>query len=158
MRETANWMSVFAFNNLSTSSLDLGPPMYVVSEDTDPFITQNPSFELAYWHFGLQLAEQWFDRLGKPDMAGTAIAGTANVSWSGVRQQLSRLSITNGTYDVYEGIPADFWTDPTFTNDHPALVGLLGWLPPQVGVVDNSIAKATMEKVWTSWNISNCWG
>ncbi len=86
MRETANWMSVFAFNNLSTSSLDLGPPMYVVSEDTDPFITQNPSFELAYWHFGLQLAEQWFDRLGKPDMAGTAIAGTANVSWSGVRQ------------------------------------------------------------------------
>ncbi|KLO07550.1 hypothetical protein SCHPADRAFT_836533, partial [Schizopora paradoxa] len=158
VQETANWMSVFAFNNLSTSSFDLGPPMYVVSEDTDPFVTQNPSFELAYWHFGLQLAQQWFERLGKPEMATTAIAGTANLTWSGVRQHLSRLSITNGTYDVYEGIPADFWTDPTFTNDHPALVGLVGWLPPQPGVVDDAIAKATMEKVWTSWNISNCWG
>ena len=147
VRETADWMSVFAFRNESTGMYDLGPPMYVVSEDTEPLVTRNPAFELAYWNFGLSLAEDWMKRLGEEVPA----------NWTTVRENLASLPIDNGTYSVYEGIPSDFWDGPTYTNDHPALVGLYGWLPetPDLNV---SMAKTTMEKVWTHWNISNCWG
>lgn len=58
---------------------------------------------------------------------------------------------------VYEGIPEDFWSMKEFTNDHPSLTGLYGWLP-QTPKLNVSAAKLTMEKVWTAWNISNCWG
>ncbi|KAJ3903009.1 hypothetical protein F5879DRAFT_1010639 [Lentinula edodes] len=120
VKATADWMA------------DLGPPLYVVSEDTSPNVTVNPAFELAYWRFGLGLAEAWFNELRK------------------IKNNLAPLPIqNNGTstvYTVYEGIERDFWMDPAYINDHPSLVGLHG------------IAKVTMEEVWARWNFSNCWG
>jgi hypothetical protein len=147
IQETANWMSVFAWHNETTRVFDLGPPMYVVSEDTSPNVTTNPAFELAYWRFGLSLAEAWMQKLGVEP----------NSTWSTVRENLAQLPASNGTYKVYEGLEDDFWTDPAYINDHPALVGLYGWLPATEGL-DVGMAKRTAEKVWTSWNISNCWG
>ncbi|THH08111.1 hypothetical protein EW145_g2934 [Phellinidium pouzarii] len=114
---------------------------------TDPLVTRNPAFELAYWRLGLSLAESWFARLGEP----------ASSSWAHVREGLAPLPVEGGVYAVYEGIDSDFWDGPTYTNDHPSLVGLYGWLPPTEGL-DVQMAKLTMEKVWTHWNISNCWG
>ena len=81
----------------------------------------------------------------------------APAAWSEVRAQLAPLPVENGLYAVYEGIESDFWTDPSYTNSHPALVGLYGWLP-QTANVSLDIAKATMEEVWGTWNISNLWG
>jgi len=147
VRETANWMAAFAWFNESTKVYDLGPPMFVVSEDTSPNITQNPAFELAYWRFGLDIAEKWMNALGM------------NVPrlWTAVKDNLANLSIDNGTYMVYEGIERVFWDDPAFTSDHPALVGLYGWLPPTQGL-DLTMAKTTAEKVWTHWNVTDFWG
>ncbi|KAL0578688.1 hypothetical protein V5O48_003308 [Marasmius crinis-equi] len=147
VRETANWMATFAWFNESTNLYDIGPPMYPVSEDTSPNITRNTAFELAYWRLGLGYALDWMDNLG--------VEAPAN--WTVVKDNLAKLPIDNETYSVYEGIESDFWTDPEFTNDHPALVGLYGWLP-QTDDLDLDIAKSTAEKVWTHWNISNCWG
>ncbi|KAI0635047.1 Six-hairpin glycosidase-like protein [Trametes polyzona] len=144
---TADWMAVYAHRNKSTGFFDLGPPMYVVSEDTSPNATRNPAFELAYWRFGLDRASIWMERLGEE----------VPPAWTEVRDNLAPLPSEGGLYAVYEGIPSDFWDTPTFTNDHPALVGLYGWLP-RTGNVSLAMAKATAEKVWTSWNISNCWG
>ena len=147
VRETANWMAAFAWFNESTKVHDLGPPMFVVSEDTSPNVTQNPAFELAYWRFGLDIAEKWMNALGK------------NIPrlWMEVKDNLANLPIDNGTYMVYEGIERDFWDDPAFTSDHPALVGLYGWLPPTQGL-DLTVAKATAEKVWAHWNATDFWG
>ncbi|KAH9849663.1 Six-hairpin glycosidase-like protein [Lenzites betulinus] len=144
---TADWMAVYAQRNTSTGFFDLGPPMYVVSEDTSPNVTRNPAFELAYWRFGLDHASTWMERLGE----------AVPSAWTEVKENLAPLPIEGGLYAVYEGIPSDFWDTPTFTNDHPALVGLYGWLP-QTANVSLDMAKATAEIVWTSWNISNCWG
>ncbi|TBU27369.1 Six-hairpin glycosidase-like protein [Dichomitus squalens] len=147
VRATADWMEVYATRNESTGLFDLGPPMYVVAEDTAPNATRNPAFELAYWRFGLGHASTWMERLGE----------RVPSAWTEVRENLAPLPIENGLYAVYEGIPSDFWDTPAYTNDHPALVGLYGWLP-QTANVSLDIAKATAEKVWTTWNISNCWG
>ncbi|EIW55858.1 uncharacterized protein TRAVEDRAFT_76470, partial [Trametes versicolor FP-101664 SS1] len=144
---TADWMAVYAHRNASTGFFDLGPPMYVVSEDTSPNVTRNPAFELAYWRFGLDYASTWLERMGEAVPA----------AWTEVKDNLAPLPIEDGLYAVYEGIPSDFWDTPTFTNDHPAMVGLYGWLP-QTANVSLTMAKATAEKIWTSWNISNCWG
>ncbi|CAL1710990.1 unnamed protein product [Somion occarium] len=147
VNETANWMADFAWFNASTELYDLGPPMYVVSEDTSPNVTRNPAFELAYWRHGLDLAETWMERLQAP----------IPKVWTEVRQNLAPVPIENGLYAVYEGLEDTFWTDPAYINDHPSLVGLHGWLPP-ITNVSSEIAKATADKVYTSWNISNCWG
>lgn len=147
VRATADWMAVYAHRNTSTGFFDLGPPMYVVSEDTSPNVTRNPAFELAYWRFGLDHASTWMVRMGEAVPA----------AWTEVKDNLAPLPIEDGLYAVYEGIPSDFWDTPTFTNDHPAMVGLYGWLP-QTANVSLPMAKATAEKIWTSWNISNCWG
>ncbi|KAJ3852968.1 Six-hairpin glycosidase-like protein [Lentinula lateritia] len=151
VKATADWMAVFAWSNASTGVYDLGPPLYVVSEDTSPNVTVNPAFELAYWRFGLGLAEAWFNELREE----------VPRDWTTVKNNLAPLPIqNNGTstvYTVYEGIEPDFWTDPAYINDHPSLVGLHGWLPPTEGL-DLGIAKVTMEEVWARWNFSNCWG
>lgn len=145
--ETADWMADYAQHNESTGFYDLRPPMYVVSEDTSPNITRNPAFELAYWRMGLGMAQDWMDRLNEE----------APRVWSEVKDNLAPLPVENGLYTVYEGIESDFWTSPEYTNSHPALVGLYGWLP-QTANVSIDIAKATAEKVWTTWNVSNLWG
>lgn len=147
VKETADWMATFAWHNESTGVYDLGPPLYPVSEDTSPNATQNPAFELAYWKLGLGYAETWMKKLGS-DVPS---------NWTSVKENLAPLPIDNGTYAVYEGIESTFWNDSTYTNDHPALVGLYGWLPPTEGL-DVGIAKSTAEKTWTSWNLTNCWG
>ena len=67
-------------------------------------------------------------------------------------------------YQLYEGIPNDFWDSPEFTNDHPSLVGLFGWLPDSdaLGISDDAldlnIARRTMECSWQKWNMTNMWG
>ncbi|KAH9485660.1 hypothetical protein JR316_0002570 [Psilocybe cubensis] len=147
VKETADWMAAFAWWNETSGVYDIGPPMYIVSEDTSPNVTRNAAFELSYWRFGLGLAETWMQKLGKE----------VPVQWTNVRNKLAKLPSSNGTYDVYEGIEPDFWTDPAFTSNHPALVGLHGWLPPTQGL-DINMAKATAEKVWASWNATDFWG
>lgn len=145
--ETADWMANYARYNTSTGVHDLGPPMYVVSEDTSPNVARNPAFELAYWRLGLDLAQAWMERLGEE----------VPVAWGEVKENLAPLPIEDGLYAVYEGIESDFWTTTEYTNSHPALAGLYGWLP-QTSNVSLEIAKATAERVWATWNITNLWG
>ncbi|KAL1659998.1 Six-hairpin glycosidase-like protein [Schizophyllum commune] len=147
VRATADWMASYAWWNESAGVYDLGPPMYVVSEDTRPNATRNPAFELAYWRLGLGIAERWVEDLGEEVPA----------AWTEVRENLASLPVHEGKYKVYEDIDDDFWTREEYTNDHPALTGLYGWLPETAGL-DIDVAKATAESVWSSWNISNCWG
>ncbi|ESZ96376.1 hypothetical protein SBOR_3208 [Sclerotinia borealis F-4128] len=59
---TAYFMVSFAWYNVTTGVYDLGPPVYPVSENTTPNATINPSFELAYWRFGLDVAMSWKQR------------------------------------------------------------------------------------------------
>jgi hypothetical protein len=113
--------------------------MYPVSENTAPNSTINPTFELAYWRFGLNIAAQWKTRQGLP----------IPTSWTHVSQNLAPLPIINETYSIYEGIP-NMWIDPTTYQDHPAMIGIYGLLPPTPGfnltVMQNTAAK--IKEIW----------
>ncbi|CAI4212547.1 unnamed protein product [Parascedosporium putredinis] len=97
---TADFMASFAWWNETSEFYDLGAPMYPASENTDPKVTRNPTFELAYWRFGLDIAIQWKEHLAVP----------APDEWIDVRDFLAPLPIVDGTFPVYEGIP-DMWLD-----------------------------------------------
>ncbi|EJD50649.1 hypothetical protein AURDEDRAFT_182516 [Auricularia subglabra TFB-10046 SS5] len=141
--QTAEWMAEFAWWNTTTGRFDLGPPMYPVSEDTPPNSTINAAFELSYWYIGLDIAQKLGER--------------APAKWQDVKAKLAPLPVSEGVYTVFQGIEDTFWTDPAYINDHPALAGLLGWLPP-TPKLDQTIAVRTTEKVWTAWNLTSCWG
>lgn len=102
LTHTADFMASFAWWNISTSVYDLGPPMYPVSENTAPNATMNPSFELAYWRFGLDIAAKWKTRQHQsiPD------------AWTHVSANLAPLPVINDTYPIYENTP-NMWVDPT---------------------------------------------
>ncbi|KAJ7791707.1 Six-hairpin glycosidase-like protein [Mycena olivaceomarginata] len=106
-----------------------------------------PRSSSSYWRLGLGFAESWLEKLGEPVPS----------NWTTVKNGLAKLPVDNGTYKVYEDVNDDFWTDRTYINDHPALAGLNGWLPPTEGL-DLETSRLTTEKVWASWNVSNLWG
>lgn len=82
------------------------PPIYPVSENTNPNVTLNPTFELAYWRFGLDIAIKWKERQRK----------AVPREWAKVRDELAPLPVANETYPIYEGIP-NMWIDNTTTSD-----------------------------------------
>jgi hypothetical protein len=145
--ETADFMASYAFWNESTGVFDLGPPMYPVSENTEPNLTVNPTFELAYWKMGLDIAVEWQRRQGKSPPA----------SWSHVASHLAPLPIEDDTYVIYEGIPT-MWTNTTFDEDHPSMLGIYGWLPPQPSQFNLSIMENTAAKVYETWNFTYSYG
>ncbi|KAL1987592.1 hypothetical protein VTN96DRAFT_3192 [Rasamsonia emersonii] len=153
---SADFMASFAFWNQSTGVYDLGPPMYPASENTPPNSTTNPTFELAYWRFGLDIAMAWKERLGQP----------VPQSWKQVAEHLAPLptvavtdtntNTTSTTYTLYEGIP-NMWLDPETVTSHPALSAIYGLLPP-TAMVNETIVAATAAEIARAWNFSQCWG
>ena len=139
-------MADYAFWNASTGRFDLGPPTYPVSENTDPNATFNSAFELAYWRFGLGVAMDWQKRQSKPVPS----------QWEQVYSHLAPLPVSNNTYVIYEGIP-DMWENTTCTEDHPSMLGIYGWLPPQQGL-DLDIMEDTYRHVLDRWNLTYSYG
>ena len=145
---SAEFMVSFAWFNNTTNVYDLGPPMYPVSENTNPNSTINPTFELAYWHFGLSVAQKWKVRQNLPVPA----------EWTHVLQNLAPLPIDNATqtYAVYEGIP-NMWIDPNTYYDHPAMSGIYGLLPPPPSL-NLTIMSNTASKIASKWDFANLFG
>jgi hypothetical protein len=140
---TADYCASFAFFDTKTKRYVLGPPIHLVSENTDPFVTQNPTYELSYWRFALRVAQTWRERLGqqpKPE-------------WDKVLQGLAPLPKESGLYVLYEGVP-DMWTKYNF--EHPAISGTYGMLPGDG--VDKAVLKRTMDQMSKTWQFNRVWG
>lgn len=140
---TADFMADFAWYEKTYSRYILGPPMYIVSENTKPDITSNPAFELGYWGFGLRTAQLWKERLGL----------VRDRKWDDVLKKLSPLPQKDGLYITHENIDS-IWTK--FNFEHPGLIGTYGMLPGDG--VDTLCFKRTLEKVISTWNFNRTWG
>ena len=141
--ETADFMADFAHFDKESNRYVLGPPVYIVSENTDPRITVNPTFELGYWRFGLRVAQIWRERLSLP----------RDRKWDDVLNLLSPLPVEDDLYVTCEGIP-DMWTKYNF--EHPGLTGVFGMLPGDG--VDTATFKRTLHQVLSVWNFDRTWG
>ena len=142
---TADYMADYLFYDKKTKQYVLGPPVVVVSENTDPLQTINPIFELGYFRYGLRTALEWADRLG--------LSEKRTRKWKEVLSKMAPLPVADGVYTTYEGIP-DMWTK--YTYEHPALTGVYGMLPGDG--VDQPTFKRTLEKVSKEWQFNRIWG
>ncbi|KAI0025779.1 Six-hairpin glycosidase-like protein [Xylariomycetidae sp. FL0641] len=134
----ADYMASYAWYNETTGKYDLGPPAYGVTENTPPEASRNLAYELAYWQYGLRLAQTWKTRLSQPVPA----------HWGAVADNLAPLPQAGGLYAVYAGLDASWWrTDASLTDDPRSLIML-----PDVPAVDAGVARATaaqVERIWT---------
>ena len=142
---TADYMADYLFYDKKTKQYVLGPPVVVVSENTDPLQPINPIFELGYFRYGLRTALEWADRLG--------LSEKRTKKWKEVLSKMAPLPVADGVYTTYEGIP-DMWTK--YTYEHPALTGVYGMLPGDG--VDLPTFKHTLEKVCKEWQFNRIWG
>lgn len=140
---SAAFMADFAFYQEDRDRYVLGPPLYIVSENTEWRTTANPAFELGYWRFGLRVAQQWRERLSLP----------REPVWDDVLRKLSPLPVEDGRYVTHEGID-DMWTK--YTYEHPALIGTFGMLPGDG--VDTTVLRNTLDRVLETWSLDRTWG
>ena len=142
---TADYMADYVFWDESRQEYVIGPPVVVVSENTDPRTTFNPVFELSYFRYGLRTALAWAERLGMTE--------ERTQKWSDVLEKLAPLPVEDGCYKTAESMQ-NMWTD--FNFEHPALTGVFGWLPGDG--VDQEIFHDTFYKVIEKWQMKRIWG
>ena len=137
---TAEHMADYPTRDEKTGVYSLVPAM----PPSEMGITRDTIFDLAYWRFGLDKAQEWRQRLGL----------AREPHWDEVRQHLAPLPVSEGLF-----VHSAEWTN-TYTKrtwEHPDPVGVLGMLPPVEGV-DFETAHRTVLKVWTTWQWNKTWG
>jgi hypothetical protein len=137
---TAEHMADYPTKDETTGIYHLNPVM----PPSEQGITRDTVFDLAYWRWGLDKAQEWRQRRGL----------AREPHWDDVRRNLAPLPVIDGVF-----VHSAEWTD-TYTKrawEHPDPVGVLGMLPPMAGV-DADTARRTVTKVWTVWDWKRCWG
>lgn len=143
IEQTADFMASYAFLDTLRNQYILGPPIRVVSENNGALTTQNPAFELEYWIYGLQTAQQWRKKL---NLATKPL-------WSDVLKKLAPFPIKDSLYEQWESID-NMWTK--YNYEHPAMTGIFGVLPGYG--VDTAIMQKTFAKVTKVWDFNRVWG
>lgn len=117
----------------------LKSPIWISQEIYDPTKTENPSFELSYWRYGLKTALLWRERLGK----------NKNSVWAKQLNALAALPQKNGKYVAIESIP-DTFDNIASRQDHPTMLAPFGLLNDET--VDEKIMSNTLQAVLDSWD------
>ena len=141
--ESAMFMSSYAYLDKATNKYVLGPPVIPAQENHPARETWNPTFELAYWRFGLSLAQRWRERLGMRRLG----------DWDRVIEKLSPLPTRDGVYLAHENCPQTY---SERNHDHPSMLGALGVLPGQG--VDAETMRRTLRKTLAEWKWDQTWG
>jgi hypothetical protein len=168
VEETAEFMADFVKKKGERYNL-MGATAMQESMSKD--FSYNHPFELAYWHYGLEKAQQWRERRGEG----------RNAAWDDILQHLAPLPQEDGIYTA--GMPLkDFQNaaesqsfDPFTTpkqqgtaqiskkdfmtksrTDHPAVLGVCGLLP--AAMYEQNAMHKTLQWVRENWNWASTWG
>lgn len=144
--ETADFMADFARWDENTKRYILGPPLIPAQESLEKEKTFNPPFELAYWHWGLSVAQNWLQRLGMP----------TNPEWQKVIDGLSEFAQKDGLYLAAESAP-DSYENEHYYSDHPMVLGIFGILPETLPI-DTTVMAGTFDYIEKNWNWERTWG
>jgi hypothetical protein len=147
--ESAKFLASYAYYDAASDRYVLGPPVKAVSEKSEENNTRNPTFELAFWYYGLQVAQAWRERLGLPP----------DPVWANVMAKLSKLPVSDGKYLEIETSPDIYGKQGGLPT---SMLMALGYLP-QIPTVDPDIVRRTFAEVnrrspngirrWTSWSM-----
>jgi hypothetical protein len=143
---TADFVASYAYYDSTLKRYILGKGVIAAQERFKAEETFNPTYELVYWLWALQTAQQWRERLHLP----------RNKKWDEVLNKLSPLPIQNNKY-LFTESATDSYTNPAFRTDHPSVLGALGMLP-QTTMLDNVIMKNTFNWIWNNWTWKDTWG
>ncbi len=143
--ETAAFMADFADYDPQADRYIL-KGVIPAQESLTPEETVNPPYELAYWHYALDLAQQWRERMGLP----------REKKWDEVLSKLSPLAQKDGLYLAAESVPQTY-QDERFTSDHMSVLSAFGVLP-QTPLVDTAVMRNTLGWVMQNWNWPSTWG
>jgi hypothetical protein len=142
VEETAEFMADFVVE--VDGHFELGPPLIPAQETYvgHRATNANPTFELAYWSWALQVANRWAERLGR-DRSGR---------WEDVGRRMRPPAVLDdGTYAALSTPPFLVRTD------HPSMLMAYGWLPPGA-LIDKTMMEATLDSVWRNWDLQSTWG
>lgn len=142
VKETADFMCDFVVFNPKTKKFDLSPPIIPAQEEHKPTDTINPTFELEYWRFTLNIAIKWAKRLNK-----------SIETWQGVSENMADLPVKDGLYLAHQNSPTTF---TEYNKDHPSMLLAYGFLPSDR--VNKEYMKNTLLKVMECWDFSTMWG
>jgi hypothetical protein len=155
---TAAFMADFVSYDKKTGHYHLKGVTAMQETMSKDFSYDHP-FELAYWQYGLNIANLWRERQGKE----------RNAQWDHIIAHLSPLPEQGGIYT--SGLPS-ISTD-TFAeksrSDHPAVLGASGLLPtppthpnhpnhPYTLLYNIGKMKQTLDWVIQNWNWQTTWG
>ncbi len=168
VEETAEFMADFVSYDKKSGKYFLQGAT-AMQESMSKDFSYNHPFELAYWQYGLNVANTWRERLGKG----------RNKTWDDIIDHISPLPMNQeGVYtaglpkgktnaleafdpfdSVRSGSPA---SSETFAekcrNDHPAVLGPFGMLPSSSVSCDSVATNRTLNWVMQNWNWATTWG
>ena len=139
VEQTAQFMADFVEER--DGLYHLAAPLVPAQEFYDPATTEDPTFELAYWWWGLEIAQRWRERLGQG----------RDPQWQHIQDHLAPPHEIEGTYSAIA-------TEPYLRrDDHPALLCALGVLPA-TPLIEPSTMEATLIDVRENWQWDSAWG
>lgn len=138
---TADFM--VSFTERTDRGYELPPPLIPAQESYGGIreSVRNPTYELVYWHWALQIACDWYSRLGLP----------VPQAWQETASEMLAPVVHEGVYPAIEGEP---WT---IREDHPSMLCALGVLP-ETEKIDRDVIARTLADVVAGWDWSSTWG
>jgi hypothetical protein len=143
---TADFMASYAYYDPAKQKYILGKGVIPAQERFKAEETFNPTYELVYWQWALNIAQRWRQRLHLP----------RNNKWDEIINNLSSLPVKDDKY-LFTESATDSYTNPEFKTDHPSVLGALGMMP-QTNLVDTSIMRNTFSWIWKNWSWNDTWG
>ncbi|WP_404415983.1 hypothetical protein [Brevundimonas vesicularis] len=138
--------------------LNLGTPMIPAQENYDPLTTVNPTFEVEYFRWALETAQQWRERKGQARRA----------DWDQALAKIAPPPMKDGLYLPVESVP-DFWETAMSdacrkhaaaaqckNRDHPSFLMAYGFIPGER--IDQAAMRRTFEAVEQNWDVRQTWG
>ena len=170
VEETAAFMADFVSYDRKTKRYFLQGET-AMQESMSKDFSYNHPFELAYWQYGLSVANQWRERQGK----------SRNTEWDNIINNMSSLPMNKDgiytaglpkgktenlkSFDPFDAVAAGaapVVSTETFEekcrNDHPAVLGPFGMLPASSVCCDSIATNKTLDWVMQNWNWATTWG
>ena len=144
---TADFMASFPSYNQQTKKYNLGKGLIPAQECFDAVSTFNPTYELSYWSWALEVAQQWRIRSGLP----------REKKWDQIINNLAPLPQAKGVYLAAENTPDCYEPNSKYLTDHPAVLGAYSSIPAANGL-DTVVMKNTYNTVLQKWNWNETWG